>query len=1241
MDIQIAHVPGDNDKRQPLFEVVRLSDGGKRGPKVELTPPQEFLVEGVQGLTLLEGLRWYLEDFLETPYGAYLDRADKVQKSLVEWGKQCFDALFSGQTRVWLDSVEGTAGGLIDLHLRVASDEPSVLAWPWEALYHPSIGELALQCSIERQLSTVPDTRHLPDSIRASSTINILYVISRPDGEGDVDYHSLVRSLTDYARGEGKGRVHIDVLRPPTFNELRDTLRKNPGYYHIVHFDGHGGYGEFEEKWQGVLAFEDKKGKQSLVGAEKLGTLLREHNIPVFVLNACQSAKIDGGADGPLASAAAALLKAGARSVVAMSHSLFVSAAKVFIPAFYERLFEGADIAEALRAGRQQMYQDSGRPCMIGTYDLKDWLIPTLYQQLSPGESVLPGAAKRADALSAGAAGVASGVQEEQEAQDAQTTTILLPPEVEQLGDYPFLGRGQEILRLERAMRHRQAAILVHGMAGIGKTTLAKGFLQWLRDTGGIECPPLWFAFDDIRSAEHVVNGCLEHMGFKVGPQPLEDKLKALTGALRKLPVVMVWDNFESASGIEGAEVTALLDEDDRDVLKRLVHGLRGGKARIIITSRSREGWLTVQECYRPGSIEGLAGEDLWEYCNAVLDDIDPVTATNSGEFKALLDRLQGNPLYIRSVLLRLEDKTATELSEELDAAFAGAGGDDATRHLVAALSVLGSGLDPSFSPVLQCVGLFDRCVPVYALLPVLSVALNEDLAATAKSCLQTLEKAGLGQCVGDQLFRMHPALRGYLQSHHPADGALRSVFERGMLDVAVQLDRAQAGEQRAIFGLFGSTLYHLAEQTADERLAAILWIVLAGCFCNNRNLKAADALCRRILETSNDDSIVAESCFRLGRVAEALYDLDAAEEWYKKSLEIHKRQGDEHAAAAAYQQLGWLAKECRDLDAAEEWYKKSLEIHKRQGDEQGIASACHNLGVVTQNRRDFAESKKWYEKSLETKLCQNNKYEAASTYYQLGRLAEDLYDFAEAEEWYEKSLEIFLRQGDEHRTALTYHQLGFIAQNRSDFAKAKKCYERSMKIFLHQNDEHGAARAYHQLGSVAEALHDFDEARKWYEKSLEIELKQNNEYGAALSYHQLGGIAAQCSDFDEAEKWCKKSLEIKLRQNDEHEAAKTYCTLGNVAKLQGQHIEAGKHYIRAMCGLWKYDDTYGTAAAINNFIRTYQSSDAEQQRELLRLWEDAGLPGTPGSEALGHPSNLAAKHTAARSAHPPHHFIW
>lgn len=122
--------------------------------------------------------------------------------------------------------------------------------------------------------------------------------------------------------------VTIDVLRPPTFSQLLKVLRNHTGYYHIVHFDGHGSYGTPLHTscaaYEGHLIFESASGQSEPIETGRLSQLLAEYNIPIVVLNACQSGRIDGYAADPFSCVATGLLKAGIRSVVAMSYSLYL-----------------------------------------------------------------------------------------------------------------------------------------------------------------------------------------------------------------------------------------------------------------------------------------------------------------------------------------------------------------------------------------------------------------------------------------------------------------------------------------------------------------------------------------------------------------------------------------------------------------------------------------------------------------------------------------------------------------------------------------------------------------------------------------------------------------------------------------------------------------------------------------------------------------------------------------------------
>ena len=59
------------------------------------------------------------------------------------------------------------------------------------------------------------------------------------------------------------------------------------------------------------------------------------------------------------------------------------------------------------------------------------------------------------------------------------------------------------------------------------------------------------------------------------------------------------------------------------------------------------------------------------------------------------------------------------------------------------------------------------------------------------------------------------------------------------------------------------------------------------------------------------------------------------------------------------------IAEEQRDFAAAEAWYKKSLAIKEKQGNEHGAASTYHQLGRIAQERRDFFQAGDFYLKSI------------------------------------------------------------------------------------------------------------------------------------------------------------------------------------------------------------------------------------------------------------------------------------
>ena len=528
--------------------------------------------------------------------------------------------------------------------------------------------------------------------------VNILLVTARPYA-ADVRYRSISRPLVELIDKQDLP-AQVTVLRPPTFENLREHLRECPNHYHIVHFDGHGSYGvnpalsggpHMLQGPEGRLIFEDDQGKPAPITAEQLSVLLRQHHIPAIVLNACQSAMVDQGAKDPFASVAAALLKSGMRSVVAMAYSLYVSGAQEFLPAFYRDLFRTGDVAQAARSGRQRMFERKDRVCTRGRYPLDDWLVPVVYQQ-EPFDFSFAKMAKKAKAE--------GGPELPEEARDTENP-------------YGFIGRDGAVLALDRAMHRKPAGLLIQGLGGVGKTTLARGFLQWLQATDGLGKGCFWFAFQDIRSAEFVFNRMGETL---FGPQfitaEMGAKLDKLAEVFRENRFLIVWDNFEVVRGIPGTPVAATLSDEDQALLKTFLAKLRGSQTKVIITSRSDEEWLETTNRYEIALV-GLQGEERWDYCEVILRDLGLTIDRKDADLVTLMDLLGGHPLAMRVILPRLAKLKAAALIQALQSNLTALGpsGDPAQDKLFATLHFAEQSLPDDLRPLLVPLALHERFV--------------------------------------------------------------------------------------------------------------------------------------------------------------------------------------------------------------------------------------------------------------------------------------------------------------------------------------------------------------------------------------------------------------------------------------------------------------------------------------------------------------------------------------------------
>ncbi|MFJ9524433.1 tetratricopeptide repeat protein [Streptomyces cyaneofuscatus] len=1085
----------------------------------------------------LTDLRWYLEQYLEVPTGVYEERGARVAGLLPSWGEQIFTAVFpAGPARdAYVDA--RAQGGPVEIVFLSSSAQQ--LGRPWELMSFPGR-------SVPVVLDGVAVSRNLTGAGMAKvvdvpgSRLRVLMVISRPQGTNDVGYQMIARPLLRRLEAV-RGSVDLVVLRPPTLDRLREVLTEAQEAgkpFQVVHFDGHGVFGQTSATgagggWgpvmydapgpQGMLAFEKPGGGSDLVDAGRVARVLAGAKVPVVVLNACQSGQLETeGGSQVEAAVATRLLTEGCASVVAMAYSVFAVAAAEFMTAFYERLFAGDRVTDAVTAGRAQLKLNDKRPSLKGMLPLADWMVPVLYTRSEAHFPDLRTAREPAPDVG----DILTRIRQEPSTGQGHG--------LEPVGE--FVGRDADFYTLDTAAR-LQHVVVVHGPGGTGKTELAKAFGRWWRDTGGVEKPEwvLWHSFEP-GVASFGLGGVITDIGLQVFGNDfalLDDAKRqaAVEELLTTRKLLLIWDNFESVREMpDPGRATPPLPQHEQDRMRDFLTRVAvGSGSAVVITSRTPETWLGPDVRRIP--LGGLTGKDATAYADQILAPYPaagPHRQTKA--FADLMHWLDGHPLSMRLTLPHLETSTAQHLLRGLQGTAAlPVGGDDGTggdrrTSLSASIAYSFRHLSRDDQEALTILSLFHGVADAHVLGAFSSLPETPEryCGRTEQGWAELLKRSaylGLLTPLEAGMFRLHPALPTHLAAHwrtstrsaHPDEQAaalqaLVSVHAGFGAWLSSQLD--SDGVQIALMlisyqqRMLGAMLGHALADGQWEEAQGILQ-PLNEFWANSGLGREAQSWADRVrLSVETPDGTPPDLgtpagdlwMFVAGAYANrqiAAGQLDDAENTYLSILQALENQAgslrQRHPIAVTYHQLGRVAQERGRLEEAEGWYRKSLAIEEDLGNGPGMASSYHQLGIVAQGRGRLEEAEGWYRKSLVITEELGNGPGMASSYHQLGRVAQGRGRLEEAEGWYRKSLVIKEDLGNGPGMAFSYHQLGIVAQRRGRLEEAEGWYRKSLVIKEDLGNGPGVAITYAQLGLLAGARDDAGTALAWVIKCIAL----------------------------------------------------------------------------------------------------------------------------------------------------------
>ena len=423
---------------------------------------------------------------------------------LREAGRQLSEDFLAGPVGAALAARVAAAAGLnevLEVGLQVADQALADL--PWEALQVPEAsGEVAEAGGSPLVLHRNVAAYRLVGGLgtapahKVRGPLRLLVAIASPETRDAelLDYEAeLARIVAAVEPARKRGEAYVRVLNVGSLAAINAALSQDPEGFHVLHLSCHARPGE--------LLLETEDGQPDLVTAERL---LEEGvpagaDLPVVVLSGCSTGLVarqerlhpdpaataqggpagerlkqdigqgEGEGEAVLASFAAQLVRAGVPQVLAMQAPVTDRYATLLGGEFYRRLATDAspDPLLALAGARRAAERDRQAPA-AGLAAAR------------PGRVGHPGA----DHPGAAAAAVQPARAVRRRCGLPQAPVLAEGVVVREVGD--FVGRRGEMREARRALGGTKAGLVLHGIGGVGKSTLAAEVLRSLGEDAGL-----------------------------------------------------------------------------------------------------------------------------------------------------------------------------------------------------------------------------------------------------------------------------------------------------------------------------------------------------------------------------------------------------------------------------------------------------------------------------------------------------------------------------------------------------------------------------------------------------------------------------------------------------------------------------------------------------------------------------------------------------------------------------------
>ncbi len=857
-----------------------------------------------------------------------------------------------------------------ELMLAVACEDNTIVNLPFEMaipkFFPEKLNEKRQSLAVNhfgfvRTLETTLESFEMQGKPSHAAPLKLLFVTALPENlserskmlEIEEEQKRLIDAIGSFEATGGKPKLVIEFLDTASLTEINDALHKHQ--HHIVHISGHGSYNP--DTNQGILHLEDDDGKHQEVTGAQLGETLRQHGcVKLLILSACETAIAGNGVVEQSA-------MFGIPALIAMRFSVTDEAAKIFTTALYAAIAKGETLTLAIAQAREALWKkvETQRQIAPQQIHLAEWFTPIIYLNqytealVNPRESyLLP--------------------------EDFYPRSDFFKTKNTRLIGAGFVGRKRYLNQLRRYFR-RGNQVCLHGLGGLGKTTLAEAFAnnydnhshQLLIFRGGnqlLEKSILDELLAQLEKDENANKNTIRHLKSHLESDATStEKLQSLiTNYLQNRKTILIFDNFEDVQRTEDGEQQRKINSESMREFYQYFCQNTPPNCHLLFTSR-----YTIADL--SGVVTHLALDKMSYAEQYRLSNFSPTLRLISmSDRQEVFKRLDGHPRAFEFLEALL--KNDTHLTWENIAPSLGKTESQVVENLL--LSKIYERLSSDEQQLLQMASVFITRTPLTAL-----EYLNPPMST---AMLANLSDWSLCFWDDNQHFEIHRLTREWMIQHKIAPQQRKE----WALNAAKYFESQFSWNNLEL----AKEYYEVAEAWEEFTQASFL---LEGRYRYLGFYLKAIQLMKFVLNKNILEKMKGIAYNRIGLNLKEIGQLDDALNCYNKSLRIaqdNKYLSDE---GSVLNNIGQLYTDKKKYDIAIDYLKQSLHIWDKIGDLKEQSITLNNLGITLLKKGDYGTALEYFEKSLTLKIEIRDTIGIATVGHNMGVLAFENNDWENA----------------------------------------------------------------------------------------------------------------------------------------------------------------------------------------------------------------------------------------------------